>query len=314
MYKQVKIKKTPLLLNLLRYNHFFFLSFKCWPVLFLGKNNQFNGFFNISFSRDVFFYNIFIYKNFKLTKKKIQPFFLNAKNNHLLLVSVKNNKQKFFNYIKSFQFNNFLITERYIKVNSKLLVTRRFPKWQTTAVNTSKMFFWEDYYNVLPLSSFFNKKITVINFNIASVFFEKSFASMLQRALKFYPFLQLNRVVAKLLASIFSILVLKETKALTYFIQSIMQEEHYSKHMLFFGFAGQLIYDVFTPWIHRFGCLGVGIVFRGKLAVGGNSRKRALKYKTGMLSSSSKFVKINRTFLIVRTKTGAVGFSVTVAW
>lgn len=77
--------------------------------------------------------------------------------------------------------------------------------------------------------------------------FEKDFTQLLKRALKYFPFMQLNRVAARLIGSIFSILVLKDSKALSTFIQTIMQKEHYKKHNMFFGFAGQLVTDVFSP-------------------------------------------------------------------
>lgn len=181
-------------------------------------------------------------------------------------------------------------------------------------INQARLCFWDSFYNTLPLSSFMEKKVTVINYNIANVIFDKDFTQLLKRALRYFPFMQLNRVAAKLIASLFSILVLKDSKALSTFIQTITQKEHYKKHNMFFGFAGQLVTDVLKPWLHHFHCLGVSVTFRGKLAVGGNSRKRSLKYKAGMLSSSSKYIKINRTFAIIRTKTGSVGFIVTVAW
>lgn len=92
-----------------------------------------------------------------------------------------------------------------------------------------------------------DKKVTVINYNIANVLFDKDFTQLLKRALRYFPFMQLNRVAAKLIASIFSILVLKDSKALSTFIQTIMQKEHYKKHNMYFGFAGQLITDVLSP-------------------------------------------------------------------
>ena len=201
-----------------------------------------------------------------------------------------------------------------LNANRKTYLRKLPHKDKSGLAGRARLCFWDSFYNTLPLASFVDKKVTVINYNIANVIFEKDFTQLLKRALKYFPFMQLNRVAARLIGSIFSILVLKDSKALSTFIQTIMQKEHYKKHNMFFGFAGQLVTDVFSPWLHYFNCLGVSVTFRGKLAVGGNSRKRALKYKTGMLSSSSKYIKINRTFAIVRTKTGSVGFVVTVAW
>lgn len=263
--------------------------------------------------RVLFFYkwkyntNQFIY--FNILINKILPSFQLKKK--IILMQNKNIQ----NYFETQHiYNNVYIYKNYNFHKSNLLKIK-IPNWKiNNIIKQHYYFFWEDYFNSLPLSSFLEKKITIINFNIASLLCDKFFFNLLKQTLRLYPFLQLDRIAAKLVASIFSILVLKDSKALTYFIQSIMQEEHYSKHTLFFGFTGQLIKDVFLPWLQRFNCLGIEVIFKGKLAVGGNSRKRSLKYKTGILSSSSKYIKINKTFLIVRTKTGSVGFSVTIAW
>ena len=137
---------------------------------------------------------------------------------------------------------------------------------------------------------------------------------LLKQSLLVFSFLQLNRVAAHFIATIFSALILKDSKALATFIRIIMREIHYKQHNFYFTFVGQLVHDVIKPQLHRFDCLGISVVFRGKLGIGGNARKRALKYHTGVISSSSKYVKLSRSIDIVRTKTGVVGFTVIIAW
>lgn len=165
-----------------------------------------------------------------------------------------------------------------------------------------------------PLCSFYSfQPVTLISFNIFNSLSHLKFKFLLAQCLKIVPILQLNRVAANLIGAISTLLLFKECSGLATFIRNLFQKVHYSKHKPYFGFVGQLVNDVFRGEINKFHCLGLRIVFRGKLGVGGNSRKSALKYSVGVFSSSTKAIKINRNFSTIRTKTGAIGFSVTLA-
>jgi hypothetical protein len=52
---------------------------------------------------------------------------------------------------------------------------------------------------------------------------------------------------------------------------------------------------------------GISLVFKGKLAKGGNARKRTLFYKTGLYSLSNKLLSLNTNKWDVWTKTGSFG-------
>jgi hypothetical protein len=169
-------------------------------------------------------------------------------------------------------------------------------------------------YSFYPAQSLINEKFSIINFNILNSTTKHNHSLIIREALQTFSFLQLNRVAAHFTATIYSALILKDSKALTTFIRNLLRDVHFKEHPFYFTFVGYLIRSVIQPQLHHFACLGVSVVFRGKLGIGGNARKRTIKYQTGMVSSSSKYVKLTRSQDVVRTKTGIVGFTVIVAW
>ena len=172
------------------------------------------------------------------------------------------------------------------------------------------------FFDYIPLQSFFkdNKKLTVVSHNVANYINIFDLKLIIKDVLVTFPFLKFNKVATQLYAACAFLLVYKDAKALSKFIQNVFQKIHYSKHASYFQFIWFLTTRVLGPQLRAHNCLGVQVVFKGKLAVGGDSRKSVHRYNAGMTSSSSKFVKLSRVFSIIRTKTGSVGYSVTVAW
>lgn len=172
-----------------------------------------------------------------------------------------------------------------------------------------------DRYCFSPLAQVLGEtKFTVINQNLADLMPKKHFDSLIKKALRLFPFLKFNRVTARLIAALFMLLKYKEAYPLLVFLKFLFQDVHYSKHKPYYRFVNYLVLFIIGPRLHSFQCLGAQITFKGKLAVGGNSRKAVQRTSTGMISSSSKFIKISRHSSAIRTKTGAVGFSVLIAW
>ena len=172
-----------------------------------------------------------------------------------------------------------------------------------------------DRYCFLPLKQVIGEtQLRVINQNLMNLMPKKHFDDLIKKALRLFPFLKFNRVAARLIAAVFMLLKYKEAYPLLVFLKFLFQDVHYSKHKPYYRFVNYLVLFIIGPRLHSFQCLGAQITFKGKLAVGGNSRKAVQRTSTGMISSSSKFIKISRHSSAIRTKTGAVGFSVLVAW
>lgn len=59
-----------------------------------------------------------------------------------------------------------------------------------------------------------------------------------------------------------------------------------------------------------FNCLGFFLKIKGKISVGGNSKKRRYSIKVGKNSLSRKNIKFNYLKGLVRTPVGVLGFKV----
>lgn len=199
---------------------------------------------------------------------------------------------------------------------------KKLPKYLTThnsdpsvAKNARPLNLLADRYCFAPLQQLLGEtKFTVINQNLMDLMPKKHFDGLIKKALRLFPFLKLNRIAARLVAALFMLLKCKEAYPLLVFLKFLFQDVHYSKHKPYYRFVNYLVLFIIGPRLHSFQCLGAQITFKGKLAVGGNSRKAVQRTSTGMISSSSKFIKISRHSSAIRTKTGAVGFSVLIAW
>lgn len=234
-------------------------------------------------------------------------------NNNLHKVSKKINNN-FVTYARgALQSELFNYSRTALENNHKSFIAPRNNKLKLNVLH-SKIDFWSNFYSFLPFQALTGEKFTVINFNILNSTTKQIHSNLLKEALQVFSFLQLNRVAAHFTATIYTALMLKDSKALATFIRTLLREVHFKQHPFYFSFIGFLVRDIIQAQLHSFNCLGVSVVFRGKLGIGGNARKRALKYQTGMVSASSKYVKLSRSLDVIRTKTGIVGFAVIVAW
>lgn len=232
-----------------------------------------------------------------LSKKNLNGNLHNLKFNAYKVTNIKNTIKKKFKLNKKF----------------KLPLLKKVKKVKKTKRKANK--FWKNTLNYNLLSNLLlNKKVVNINVNTATLFTEDIYKKYLKELLIVFPFLQKNRVAARLLGALFNLFVFKNGQGLLIFLKKMFRDIHYSKHNSYYTHVGFLLKNVIAPQLNLFDCQGVRIVFRGKLGVGGNARKRSLKYSTGMYSFSTKFIKINRNYDVIRTKTGVVGFSIVVAW
>lgn len=230
-------------------------------------------------------------------------------------------KINFNSSLHNLDFNTYKVTnikntiKKQFKLNKKfkLPLIKKVKKVKKVKNKANK--FWKNTLNYNLLSNLLlNKKIVNINVNTATLFTEDVYKKYLKELLIVFPFLQKNRVAARLLGALFNLFVFKNGQGLLIFLKKMFRDIHYSKHNSYYTHVGFLLKNIIEPQLKFFDCQGVRIVFRGKLGVGGNARKRSLKYSTGMYSFSTKFIKINRNYDVIRTKTGVVGFSIVVAW
>ena len=167
----------------------------------------------------------------------------------------------------------------------------------------------------LPLFSFLNsKRILIITHNLYDSIPLDAFNVLVKTALALFPFLKLNRVATRLVSALQLLFVFKDSTPLLVFIKNVFQNVHYASHNQYYVFVTYLIQYVVGPQLKIFSCLGVKALFRGKLGVGGNSRKSVQRIFYGVSTSSTKFVKIHKSFTPIKTKTGVVGFWLFLTW
>ena len=100
---------------------------------------------------------------------------------------------------------------------------------------------------------------------------------------------------------------LKNSKLLCQYIKKKLDNVHFKKHRTYFLFFLKILNIYIVPNFIELKIRGITVKFKGKLAKGGNSRKKTFFYHKGYYSLSNKFLSLNQHKWNVWTKTGAVG-------
>ncbi len=100
---------------------------------------------------------------------------------------------------------------------------------------------------------------------------------------------------------------LKNSKNICKFMKKKLDSVHFKKHKGYFLFFFRILTKYIVPNFDILRVKGVKLIFKGKLAKGGNARKRTMFYKRGLYSLSNKLLSINMNKWDIWTKTGSVG-------
>jgi hypothetical protein len=76
-------------------------------------------------------------------------------------------------------------------------------------------------------------------------------------------------------------------------IKKKLDNVHFKKHRLYFLFFFKILNKYIKPNFKQLQIKGITLTFKGKLAKGGNARKRTLFYKKGLYSLSNKQLGMN---------------------
>ena len=98
------------------------------------------------------------------------------------------------------------------------------------------------------------------------------------------------------------IILLKNT------IKGILEKLHFKKHKKFLYNLRVLLKSIAYIFFYKFKCLGLYIKIKGKIGVGGNSKKRTFIFKLGSFSFTKKSQKLTYTKDSIRTYSGVLGF------
>lgn len=194
------------------------------------------------------------------------------------------------------------ISKKFLK---KLNLQTRVKKLKTPAVLFNTLV---NYY----CSTFFKRNCIIIPFNY---YWTKAYAEGHSRGMRYFKknrFLKSVFFTQRLLASLIVSLKYKDSCLFVPLLQQMFEFVHFKNHRRLFYFCRRLIFLSSVKFFSTAFVLGISLCFFGKLGVGGNSRKRAYKYKYGLVSNSTKLLKIDYSNLFFRTETGVVGFTYSV--
>jgi hypothetical protein len=162
------------------------------------------------------------------------------------------------------------------------------------------------------VSSIFGEKLIFITNNYLSYIplpFLKEQGLLLVNS---FRFLKRTRVGSRLIAIVLSFLRFKDPELVMYAIIDTFEHMHYSKHKLLFRLWCYLITIFPKVYMNFYRVGGLKLEFRGKLAVGGNSKKRAYLFKVGLNSNSSKITKTLLKQGVIRTATGVLSCNLSI--
>lgn len=162
------------------------------------------------------------------------------------------------------------------------------------------------------ISSIFGEKLILITNNYLSYLplpFLKEQGLLLVNS---FRFLKRTRVGSRLVAIVLSFLRFKDPELIMQAIVDTFEQMHYSKHKLLFRLWRYLITIFPKVYMNFYRVGGLKLEFRGKLAVGGNSKKRAYLFKVGLNSNSSKITKTLLKQGVVRTATGVLSCNLSI--
>lgn len=100
---------------------------------------------------------------------------------------------------------------------------------------------------------------------------------------------------------------LKNSKNICKYIKKKLDSVHFKKHRAYFLFYFRILNKYIVPNFKVLQVKGVTLVFKGKLAKGGNARKRTMFFKKGYYSLSNKLLSLNLNKWDVWTRTGTFG-------
>jgi hypothetical protein len=100
----------------------------------------------------------------------------------------------------------------------------------------------------------------------------------------------------------------KDITLLKNVVKYILEKLHFKKHKRFLYSLKVILKSIAYVFFYKFKCLGLYIKIKGKIGVGGNSKKRKYIFKLGSFSFTKKSQKLSYVKDSIRTYSGVLGF------
>ena len=224
-------------------------------------------------------------------------------------IYIYNNIISNLNYINIYIYKNyinyFLITNLIIKTNI-IINTACYPS--SYILNLSIKF----------LLYLLNSNICLkVNFSLYTqlIRFEYLFLNLIINQLLYYNlYFTSFFFIREFVEIVYWILKIKDFNILYTFIQRILNALIIWDHKAFFLFLFSMFQVYFYSYFYWLNIIGIKIIIRGKVAVGGNSRRRKLILNVNKVSIMQLNYKIYSFNKLLNTKTGALGFRIVVLY
>lgn len=245
--------------------------------------------------------NIFNFKkniNFFKNQTYNQFFFYNFS----LLNSIKYNSIKHFsNYNFKYLFFYFLNSK--LKTHNMSLISN---------IYLNNLFFFKYFIAKFIYSYLFNKNLLLnIDKNKVSLH-SKLYSSelILAKIRRFSNLKEININQRVFLDLILVFLLTKDTVFFKNLLKYILESIHFKNHKRFLYNLKVLLSLVFDVYGSSLNILGLYIKIKGKIGLGGNSKKKKYNFKKGNFSFTKKDQKLSYNKDVIRTYSGVLGFEV----
>lgn len=248
----------------------------------LNNNLKSLSFFKLSYINSLLFYNLFCLK-----KKLIN---LNSESNQIV--------SNYSPYTMFFFYNKFLS-------NSVIGKNNYYKHFYQNNLYFIRFFI------IKYLSLFLQDKNFYLNLqkNNVEVIEKNFFYKILLKKTKNLGFLKEIKFKVKSFINVILIsLYNKDITLLKNVIKYILENLHFKKHKRFLYNLKVILKSIAYVFFYRFQCLGLYIKIKGKVGVGGNSKKRKYIFKLGSFSFTKKSQKLSYVKDSIRTYSGVLGF------
>jgi len=253
--------------------------------------------------------NYAFYNNADVTNlKKSLVFFKNQTYNQFffynfnLLNNIKYNKIKFhtnynFKYLFFYFLNNKLKTQ-----NSNVI----------SNIYLNNLFFFKYFIAKFIYSYLYNKNLLINldknKINLHNKLYTSEF--ILTKIRRFFNLKEINVSQRVFLDLILTFLFTKDTVFFKNLLKYILESIHFKNHKRFLYNLKVLLSLIFDVYSTSLNVLGLYIKIKGKIGLGGNSKKKKYNFKKGNFSFTKKDQKLSYNKDVIRTYSGVLGFEV----
>ena len=225
----------------------------------------------------------------------------------------------FYNSISNYKLDNALKVTNISSYDSKFIFLYYNCFIKNTKLGISKYFtsfyqnnlFFIRFFIIKYLKSFIKDKNIYLSLqkNHINILEKRVLYKTLLKKTKYLKFLkEINFKIKTFLNLILISLFSKDVVLFKNGIKNILEKLHFKKHRKFLYSLKILLKTLSKVFFYKFKCLGLYVKVKGKIGLGGSSKKKKFIFKLGSFSFTKKSQKLNYVKDSIRTYSGVLGF------